>query len=76
MQLQLPDYQTITQHFCNKTGVHCEFVQDLKTLFLKVDGNLIRINRFDKEVEKTTPTSELVESYISLLEAEVESIRA
>ena len=71
MKLELSDYQIITKHFCDKTGLHCEFIQDLKTLFLKIDGKLFKAYRFDKEVEKLTPTNELVLSYISLLEAEV-----
>lgn len=73
MKLELPDYRTINNHFVEKTGLHCEFVQDSKTLFLKIDGNLFRVNRFDPDIEKATPASELLKSYISLLEEAIES---
>jgi len=68
MKLEPASYSIIVKHFTDKTGLHCEFVQDLKTLILKVDGVIYKAPRFEKEIEKVTPTKELISSYISLLE--------
>ena len=73
MKLQLAHYSTITEHFTRLTNSHCEFVQDLKTLYLKVNGSVYKASRFAPEIEKNSSVDELIELYISILEDKLHS---
>ena len=49
----LYNYRKIAEYFSEKTGKHCEFVQDKETMFLKIDGKLFKKERLikgDKEM--------------------------
>ncbi len=38
--MTINQYKIVSDYFENKTKMHCEFVHDLSTLFLKINGKL------------------------------------
>ena len=47
MNRSFAEYNKISTHFSEKTGKHCEFVQDAVTMFLKVETKLFKSQRND-----------------------------
>ena len=45
MTVSLSEYNKISLYFSDKTGKHCEFVQDSVTMFLKVEGRIYTTQR-------------------------------
>ncbi len=43
--MHISRYRTVSQHFADKTGLHCEFMHDIATLFLRIDKKIYKSDR-------------------------------
>jgi len=62
--MKIPEYRIVSDYFSKKTNKHCEFVHDLSTLFLKIDGEVYTHRRKANGMYKPEEVIEIFNSQI------------